>query len=216
MFRHQCALLLLRTFEAGELAALCPENIRLPGLGVHGLVDKAVVCIQTPKSRRSLWRQQVATIADDRAIAWLSWLVQDTEAGSRNFPGGTLAFRRHMRVAMEALELSSSGFTPGGLRAGGTTDLFILGVEVARIRIMGRWKVMETLDHYVQEATAALALIRSQPSVVRNLSRLNVGAQRFASPQTTIGTFSSIVTSSHPNGPPSSRRGGARSGGGGS
>ena len=66
----------------GELAALCPEHISLPGLGMHGLVDKAVVCIQTPKTRRSLGRRQVATIADDRAIAWPSWLVQDMEAGS--------------------------------------------------------------------------------------------------------------------------------------
>ena len=87
-----------------------------------------------------------------------------------------------MRVALEALELSSSGFTPGGLRAGGTTDLFIAGIEVATIRRMERWKVMETLDHYVQEATASLALIRLQPSVVRNLSRLKVGAKRFATP----------------------------------
>ena len=109
----------------GELVALCPEYIRLPGLGLHGLVDKAVICIQTPKTRRSLGRQQVATISDDRAIAWLRWLVRDMEVGSRIFPGGTLAFRRHMRVALEALELSSSGFTPCGLRAGGTTFLFM-------------------------------------------------------------------------------------------
>ena len=87
-----------------------------------------------------------------------------------------------MRVALEALELSSSGFTPGGLRAGGTTFLFISGVEVARIRIMGRWKVMETLDHYVQEATASLARIRLQPSVVRNLSRLKSGSEEICFP----------------------------------
>ena len=87
-----------------------------------------------------------------------------------------------MRVALEALDLSSSGFTPGGLRAGGTTYLFISGIDVTRIRMMGRWKVMETLDHYVQEATASLALIRLQPSVVRNLSRLKVGAKGFSTP----------------------------------
>ena len=109
-----------------------------------------------------------------------------------------------MRVALEALEHSSSGVTPGGLRAGGTTYLFISGIEVARIRIMGRCKVMETLDHYVQEATVSLALIRLPSSVVRNLSRLKVGAKRFDTPQTTTGTFSSIAISSHPNGPPSS------------
>ena len=119
-----------------------------------------------------------------------------------------------MRVALEAVELSSSGFTPGGLRAGGTTFLFVSGVEVASIRIMWRWKVMETLDQYVQEATASLALIRLQPSIVRNLSRLKAGAKKFACPQTTIGIFSFIVTGSHPNGPQSSLRGGSRSGSG--
>ena len=166
----------------GELAALCPEHVSLPGSGLHGLVEKAVVCIQSPKTRRSMGRQQVATISDTRAIAWLGWLTRDMEPGSKIFPGGTLAFRKFMGFALEALGLASSGFTPGGLRAGGTTYLFISGVEVARIRIMGRWKIMETLDHYVQEASAALALIRLPPAVVRNLTRLKSGAKQFGTP----------------------------------
>ena len=41
---------------------------------------------------------------------------------------------------------------------------------------------METCDHYVREATASLALIRLQPSIVRNLSRLKAGAKKFAFP----------------------------------
>ena len=166
----------------GELAALCPEHVSLPGSGLHGVVEKAVVCVKSPKTRRSLGRQQVATISDSRAIAWLGWLTRNMDPGSRIFPGGTLAFRRYMNMALEALDLSSAGFTPGGLRAGGTTFLFISGVEVARIRILGRWKIMETLDHYVQEASAALALIRLPQSVIRSLTRLKVGASGFATP----------------------------------
>ena len=65
---------------------MCPEHVSLPGFGLHGVVEKAVVCIHSPKTRRSLGRQQVATISDERAIAWLHWLVLDMEPGSRIFP----------------------------------------------------------------------------------------------------------------------------------
>ena len=41
---------------------------------------------------------------------------------------------------------------------------------------------METLDHYVQEAAAALALIRIDESVVRKLSQLKQSSARFRSP----------------------------------
>jgi hypothetical protein len=87
-----------------------------------------------------------------------------------------------MAAALEALGLATIGFTPGGLRAGGTTHLFILGTEVARLRILGRWKVMATLDHYVQEAAATLALIRVDPDALKKLTRLKSAGVRFAQP----------------------------------
>ena len=166
----------------GELAGLGPEHISLPGSGLHGLIDKAIVCLAAPKTKRALGRQQVACIADPRAVKWLTWLCRGMETGTIFFPGGTMALRKYMSACTEALGLASSGFTPGGLRAGGTTFLFVSGVEVARIRIMGRWKVMETLDHYIQEASAALALIRLSPDIVHTLDRLKAASSRFAEP----------------------------------
>ena len=166
----------------GELAGLAAEHICLPKCGLHGIMHKAVICIRNPKNRRSLGKQQVATVDDSRVILWLEWLCADLQPKAKVFPGGTLRFRRYMATALEALNLQSAGFTPGGLRAGGTTHLFVLGTEVARLRILGRWKVMETLDHYVQEAAAALALIRIEERVLRRLSRLKVAGSRFARP----------------------------------
>ena len=87
-----------------------------------------------------------------------------------------------MAKALDALGLSTAGFTPGGLRACGTIHLFILGTEVARLRILGRWKVMETLNHYVQEVAAALALIRIDEAVIRRLFQLKQSSARFRSP----------------------------------
>ena len=50
------------------------------------------------------------------------------------------------------------------------------------MRMLGRWKIMETLHHYVQEAAAALAFIRIDESVVRNLLQLKQSSARFQSP----------------------------------
>ena len=97
---------------------------------------------------------------DHRVIDWLGWFTAGLAPTARVFPGGTARFRRYMARALDALGLATAGFTPGGLRAGGTTHVSILGTEVARLRILRRWKIMETSDHYVQEAAAALALIR--------------------------------------------------------
>ena len=84
-----------------------------------------------------------------------------------------------MAKALDDRGLATASFTPGGLRAGGTTHMFIFGTEVARLRMLGRWKIMETFDHYVQEAAAALALILIDESVVRNLSQLKQSSARF-------------------------------------
>ena len=166
----------------GELAKLNAEHICLPTTRLHDIVSKAVLCIRNPKNRKSLGRQQVATCDDPRLILWLEWLCRGLDPKARVFPGGTLRFRRYMATALEALGLASIGFTPGGLRAGGTTHLFILGTEVARLRILGRWKVMQTLDHYVQEAAATLALIRIDDLILGKLTRLKSGGSRFARP----------------------------------
>ena len=37
-------------------------------------------------------------------------------------------------------------------RAGGATRMFFRKVDVERIRIAGRWRNTQTLDHYIQEA----------------------------------------------------------------
>ena len=110
----------------GELAALSAEHISLPSHNFHGLVSNAVICIRNPKNRRSFGKQQVATADDQRVIDWLGWLTAVLAPTAQVFQGGTIRFRRYMAKALDALGLATAGFTPGGLRAGGTTHVVSL------------------------------------------------------------------------------------------
>ena len=51
-------------------------------------------------------------------------------------------------------------WSPAGLRAGGATFAYRLGMTIDQLRIRGRWTSVAALEHYIQEA-AAFA-VRSQ------------------------------------------------------
>ena len=60
------------------------------------------------------------------------------------------------------------------VRAGGATHDFLTHKSVSRLRLKGRWSVEKSLDHYVQEATSLLCLVRiplgTQKHIVQLLS----------------------------------------------
>ena len=56
-------------------------------------------------------------------------------------------------------------FTAGSLRTGGATAAVLDGTPVDHLRFKGRWRNPRTLEHYVQEIVAALALSRLPPHV---------------------------------------------------
>ena len=56
------------------------------------------------------------------------------------------------------LGMESLGLTAASFRAGGATALFLANVEVARIRLIRRWRNLQTLDSYTQEAAACSVL----------------------------------------------------------
>ena len=58
---------------------------------------------------------------------------------------------------LDGLGLEGIGLQVAGLRAGKATQLFFGGTDMARLRMLGRWRSLHTLEHYVQEATAAAA-----------------------------------------------------------
>jgi hypothetical protein len=80
------------------------------------------------------------------------------------------------------LGLGSQRYTPSGLRAGRATSQYRQGIEIQRLRYAGRWTNLKTLEHYIQEATAASVQDSiSKTSQQRIASVLDQGP-RFAEP----------------------------------
>ena len=61
------------------------------------------------------------------------------------------------------LGIQHLGLTPASLRAGKATSLFVAGMDISRLRFVGRWRSQATLDHYVQEAAACHCMLSLSP-----------------------------------------------------
>lgn len=67
------------------------------------------------------------------------------------------------------LEIDSLKLSPASLRAGGATWLLDQKVEVSRIRFLGRWSNLRSLEHYLQVARAQQIAIQLSPRITRQL-----------------------------------------------
>ena len=155
----------------GEWCALRCGQVAVPAQRFHGLVKNAMLTVLNGKNRRVFGRIQIAMLDEGRGVDWLTWLVSGLDKKSRLFHGGTGKFRKLFAVAVKALRLESLGLTPASLRAGGATFLFVSGsLDIGRIQYRGRWASLSTLQHYLQEASAQLAMLQlSDPTVQRLL-----------------------------------------------
>lgn len=68
-------------------------------------------------------------------------------------------FRTRFKPACANLGLSSD-YVPHSLRHGGATTDYMLGVPVADIKVRGRWRVLQTGEHYLQVGKALMASTR--------------------------------------------------------
>lgn len=75
-----------------------------------------------------------------------------------------------------------NGIKPAGLRAGRATRLFQEGVDIGRLRMLGRWSSAVTLEHYVREATATMALSKVPLTAQREIARYVAKSSVFAQP----------------------------------
>ena len=71
------------------------------------------------------------------------------------FPLSEATFGKRFDQILTALGIQGA-FTPAGLRAGGATEEWLRFRDFSTLRLRGRWMVPRTLEHYVQEAVAAL------------------------------------------------------------
>ncbi len=151
---------------------------------IHSVLGEtgAVLGIENPKNRRQMGKWQVCKIDNELATKWLAWLTSCLDPDVKLFPSSYGKFLSLFKIALAELGLTHLGLTPASLRAGRATRLFISGVETSRLRVMGRWKCLETLDHYIQVAASALTLISLNSAEVCQLERIHSRAGVFQVP----------------------------------
>jgi hypothetical protein len=117
---------------------------------------RALLVVERAKNQRTMGKSQIAIVSHVVVFRWLSWLTASMQPRELLIRGGSQKFRRLMEQCLERLSLPLNVFTPASFRAGGATALFISGTEVARLRLIGRWRSTASLDHYIQEAASTM------------------------------------------------------------
>ena len=142
----------LGLLRPGEIFRLTFADVRLP---LRGSVSCAITgALRDTKNRRFLGRSQFFMINDLPLLKWLTWFSAGREPSELLWAFGSRVFGDLLKLALECLGLSGLGYTPGSLRSGGTTHLFATGVEIARIKFLGRWMSERSVGSYVQECMA--------------------------------------------------------------
>ena len=148
-------------------------NLRSQDVSVSDVWDDhqyLVLAIRNPKTRRFGGRHQHVVIHDKFCIGWLRWLCRDLPPSMKIWPFSQDVFRTWFRKVLSRGGLQQFRFTPGSLRAGGTTHLVIQGMDLTRVQFLGRWRANSSMSVYVQEAMASLTWVHLSAELKHTIS----------------------------------------------
>ena len=167
----------------GRVGALAARQVAVPDRGIQGLSKHALITVLNGKNRRVFGRIQIAILDDPVTIGWMEWLSNTMPDDTRFAPGGVGQHRSFFHEASRALGVSELGLSPGGLRAGGATYMFANEIlDIGRLKFMGRWASLHTLEHYIQEATATLVMLRAGNTQIQFLEEFVACGHIFLKP----------------------------------
>ena len=98
--------------------------------------------------------QQYVEIRHPDAANWLACLKSERQPEAALWNSTPHRFRSMFKSVCRSLNIESLRLSPASLRAGGATWLVDQGIEVSRVRFLGRWAHMRSLEHYIQVARA--------------------------------------------------------------
>ena len=125
------------------------------------LSGDAFLRIAEAKTRRFM-RYQHARISDLEVVRFFELAFGPLGRDEPLAPYGAGPFRSRWNAVLLQLgvpsHVTTSGPTPGSLRGSGATEFYLQTEDVPRIAWRGRWRKVETLEHYLQEVAAQLLL----------------------------------------------------------
>ena len=185
---------ILCSFDAllrpGEWCALTSGLIALPSTRLQGMDSRGLLTIKNGKNRRLFGRIQIGIVESPVVLAWLTWLVENLPSDVPLMAGGTGKFRALFKKAVAALRLDELDLVPSSLRAGGATYKFAVeSLDIGRLQYRGRWSSARTLQHYLQEAGAILAMLRLEDQALKRLELIVKSGSVFLKPPTDSWRF---------------------------
>ena len=101
----------------------------------------------------------------------LTYLFRDAHPDSKLWPMSAAAFRSRFDAVLRALQVPappkfSPLVTPGGLRGGGATALWVETEDEQKVRKRGRWMRLVTVEVYVQEVAHHDLFEKLKPSTI--------------------------------------------------
>ncbi|CAL1130725.1 unnamed protein product [Cladocopium goreaui] len=180
------ALLMLGFFgllRPGEMFKLHSRHVTLPNsLSLGG--PFAVVMLE-----------QFTVVHHPDAINWLSWLtLTSVKTRKALWPSSPNKFRVMFKELCEKLGINGMKLSPASLRAGGATWMMDEGMEISKIRFLGRWSNLRSLEHYLQVARAQQIALTLEPEAVRRLRSLLL---KFSFMLTLPEHFAALVPKEH-------------------
>ena len=122
-------------------------------------------------------------IDDEPLVCWLQWFLNGVPPSTRLWPGTSAKFSKRFRHTLARLGLQRLPLTPGCLRPGGATRLYLDGWSVSSLKYRGRWRQESSLEVYIQEAMChLLSTDLSQQEHDTIHSFLCSGQQQWAAP----------------------------------
>ena len=111
-------------------------------------------------------------VYDRWVIGWLAWLLEGLPADLLLLPGGLATLRWVMGYIGTMIGTAALSLTPASLRAGGATQHVQTHQNVPLLMHICRWRNVRSLEHYLQEAVAYLAMQTVSASVTRRIEQL--------------------------------------------
>ena len=133
-----------------------PSDLFLADSGV------AYMGVRSPKGKlRGLGKLQHFKVQDAEIVALLEVVFAKLDRRENLYSGSAASYRRRWDAIMEALSVPRSlKYTPGSLRGGGAVAQYRKGVDLNQLMWAMRIKRIETLQHYLQEATTEVTLAK--------------------------------------------------------
>lgn len=138
----------------GEGLNLRKRNVRF-ARSLGSAVKVVVLVIEEAKTRRKAARTQHVLVEEPLLVRVLEAFCATLNDDDFLFPLSAATFGKRFEQVLARLGVPG-WCTPAGLRAGGATEEWLRYRDFHTLRLRGRWMVVRTLEHYLQECVATL------------------------------------------------------------